>query len=205
MAEAKDQTAATPRTRTAKKTTTSNVTKPAAKTAAPKTTAAKTTAAKAEAKPATETAGAAAQTAAQTATETATATATETATATPSAAEPAAPQSQTTKSQTSKAEAEKPVQSTPNADETTHRVSVTIPLDGAVVGVAVKAASLPLTAAKKVAQNKNGIPAYIAVGSLAVIGAVEWPVAAVGGLGLAALRRWGPLKPAQNQESAKSA
>ncbi|WP_194925698.1 hypothetical protein [Catenulispora pinisilvae] len=169
------------------------MTKPAAKTAAPKTTAAK-----AEAKPATETAGTAAQTAA------------ETVTPTPSAAEPAVTQSQTTQSQTtqsqtSKTEAEKPVQSTPNADETTHRVSVTIPLDGAVVGVAVKAASLPLTAAKKVAQNKNGIPAYIAVGSLAVIGAVEWPVVAVGGLGLAALRRWGPLKPAQNQESAKSA
>ncbi|WP_194895294.1 hypothetical protein [Catenulispora pinisilvae] len=164
------------------------MTKPAAKTAAPKTTAAK-----AEAKPATETAGTAAQTAA------------ETATPTPSAAEPAVTQSQTTQPQTSKTEAEKPVQSTPNPDETTHRVSVTIPLDGAVVGVAVKAASLPLTAAKKVAQNKNGIPAYIAVGSLAVIGAVEWPVVAVGGLGLAALRRWGPLKPAQNQESAKSA
>jgi hypothetical protein len=26
---------------------------------------------------------------------------------------------------------------------------------------------------------------------------VEWPVAAVGGLSLAALRRWGPLKPAE--------
>ncbi|WP_194908445.1 hypothetical protein [Catenulispora rubra] len=131
-------------------------------------------------------------------------------------------------SDTTKAEAEKPVQSSQKteqkaeqkdqkaeqkAEEPGHRISVTIPLDSAAVGLAVKAATLPVTAVKKVAQNRNGIPAYIAVGGLAVIGAVEWPVAAVGGLSLAALRRWGPLKPApesgskpeSKQESKKSA
>jgi len=110
-----------------------------------------------------------------------------------------------TKSDTTKAEAEKPVQSSQKTDQKTeeagNRISVTIPLDSAAVGLAVKAATLPVTAVKKVARNKNGIPAYVAVGGLAVIGAVEWPVAAVGGLGLAALRRWGPLKPARESES----
>jgi hypothetical protein len=105
---------------------------------------------------------------------------------------------------TPKPEARKPAPPTPNATEPGNRVSVTIPLDSAVVGVALKAATLPVTAAKKVAQNKNGIPAYVAVGGLAVIGAVEWPIAAVGGLSLAALRRWGPLKPEQ-QEPKKGA
>ena len=85
------------------------------------------------------------------------------------------------------------------------RHSVTIPLDSIPVGLAIKAATLPVTAVKKVAKSKNGIPAYAAVGGLAVIGAVEWPVAAVGGLSLAALRRWGPLKPEQKQEPAKKA
>jgi hypothetical protein len=103
------------------------------------------------------------------------------------------------------AQSSQPAQPAPKADETGHRLIVTIPLDGALVGTAVKAATLPLTAAKKVAQNKNGLPAYAAVGGLAVLGAVEWPVAAVGGLSLAALRRWGPLKPAPDQEPAKSA
>ncbi|MBS2537724.1 hypothetical protein KGQ20_33725 [Catenulispora sp. NF23] len=208
MAEAKDQTTAKPRTRTAKTAAKATVAKTAAKPtvkATAKTPAAKAEAqpeAKPEAKAAPETTATAARTATETATPAENATPAKTATSTPSpsVSEPAA-----TQTQTSKTEAEKPVRSTPNADETTHRVSVTIPLDGAVVGMAVKAATLPLTAAKKVAQNKNGIPAYVAVGSLAVIGAVEWPVVAVGGLGLAALRRWGPLKPTKNQEPAKSA
>lgn len=91
----------------------------------------------------------------------------------------------------------KPAQPAPSAAKPGNRVSVTIPLDSALAGVALKAATLPVSAAKKVAQNRNGIPAYVAVGGLAVIGAVEWPVAAVGGLSLAALRRWGPLKPAE--------
>lgn len=80
-------------------------------------------------------------------------------------------------------------------------LSVTIPLDSGLVDVAVKAVTLPVTTARKVVQNRNGLPAYLAVGGLAVVGAVEWPVAAATGLGLAAMRRWGPLKPAQNGTS----
>lgn len=95
------------------------------------------------------------------------------------------------------------MRSTPNGGASGSRISVTIPLDSVVAGVALKAATLPVTAAKKVAQNRNGIPAYVAVGGLAVIGAVEWPVAAVGGLSLAAMRRWGPLKPEQKPEPEK--
>lgn len=108
---------------------------------------------------------------------------------------------------TAKTAASKPAQPAPAPDnaENGNRLTVVIPLDGALVGTAVKAATLPLTAAKKVAQKKNGFPAYAAVGGLAVLGAVEWPVAAAGGLGLAVLRRWGPLKPAADQDTKKTA
>lgn len=81
--------------------------------------------------------------------------------------------------------------------------SVTIPLDSGIVDVAVKAVTLPVTTARKVARNKNGLPAYLAVGGLVVVGAVEWPVAAATGLGLAALRRWGPLKPEPAEAAAE--
>lgn len=184
MAVAKRQSTAKPRTGTAKEAATTSA---AAAQTAPSQTAAEST----------ETAQTAAvETPASAANATANGTKT-----TKSAAKPAA--------KTTKAEAEKPVQSSQKAEESGNRYSVIIPLDAALVGVAVKAASVPVAAAKKVAQNRNGIPAYVAVGSLAVLGAVEWPVAAVGGLSLAALRRWGPLKPAQApapaQEPQKSA
>jgi hypothetical protein len=81
--------------------------------------------------------------------------------------------------------------------------SVTIPLDSGLVDVAVKAVTFPVTTAMKVAQNRNGLPAYLAVGGLVVVGVVEWPVAAATGLGLAALRRWGPLKPTRTEQPAE--
>lgn len=161
--------------------------KPRARTA--KSAAAKTAAAKTTAKAATETAKAAEE-AAEAAQKAADAQAT--------AAEGDKP-AQPSSSRSSSSSSSQPAEGSGN------RISVTIPLNSPVVGVALKAASVPVNAAKKVAQNKNGIPAYVAVGGLAVIGAVEWPVAAVGGLSLAALRRWGPLKPAQDEESKKSA
>lgn len=67
--------------------------------------------------------------------------------------------------------------------------------DQQLVNAAVGAVTLPVTVVKKVATAQNGLPAYLAVGGLAVVGVLEWPVAAVAGLGLAALRRWGPLRP----------
>lgn len=187
MAEAKDQSAA------------ETVEVPAAKKTATKATAKRASAAKPAAKTA-------AKTAAKPAAKTAKATAKPTPAAksaepekpaeTPKSSQPAP---STAGSSTTAPSASPQVTAAPGT-----RITVNIPLDSAVVGVALKAATLPVSAAKKVAQNKNGIPAYVAVGGMAVIGAVEWPVAAVGGLGLAALRRWGPLKPSREQEPAKN-
>ena len=199
MAVAKKTTAAKPRTR-------------AVKTAAPSSGGAAETETQAVAAPVAAANGAKATSAPKPAvrtTATATVPKTTSTSATSAPSTPSDTAGKATTSDTTKAEAEKPVQSTQktdqNAEESGNRISVTIPLDSAALGLAVKAATLPVTAVKKVAQNRNGIPAYVAVGGLAVIGAVEWPVAAVGGLSLAALRRWGPLKPAQEPESKQAA
>ena len=52
---------------------------------------------------------------------------------------------------------------------------------------------LPLAVARRVLPRQE-LPVYLGVGALAVVGAIEWPVAVGAGLGYAALRRWGPLR-----------
>ena len=65
-------------------------------------------------------------------------------------------------------------------------------------------AKVPVVVARKVLPV-NGLPLYLGIGGLAVIGAVEWPVAAATGAGLAVLRRWGPLRPGPNGAKRTSA
>lgn len=79
-------------------------------------------------------------------------------------------------------------------------LTVTLPLDRDTVNAAAQTATtvamVPVTTAKNVLQSPNaGLPAYIGIAGLAAVGLVEWPVAAVAGVGLACLRRWGPLRP----------
>lgn len=83
-------------------------------------------------------------------------------------------------------------------------LTLTIPLDGDAVYAAAQTAAtavmVPVTAAKNVLRSrKAGVPAYLGIAGLAAMDLIEWPVAAVAGVGLAYLRRWGPLRP----ESAK--
>lgn len=77
--------------------------------------------------------------------------------------------------------------------------SVTIPLDhilSATVHASVAAAKMPVTAARRITSAENGLPVYVGLGALVVVGVAEWPVIAAAGAGVAALRRWGPLRPA---------
>ena len=59
---------------------------------------------------------------------------------------------------------------------------------------ATAAARLPLVAGREAIRTAHGLPAYLGVGALVAAGVVEWPVAAAAGVGVAALRRWGPAK-----------
>jgi len=81
-------------------------------------------------------------------------------------------------------------------------VKVTVPpLDQAVVGTAVGAVRTPVSVARRVAPVAHGLPVYLGLGGLAVVGLVEWPIAAAAGAGFAALRRWGPLRSEANEHS----
>jgi hypothetical protein len=76
-------------------------------------------------------------------------------------------------------------------------ITVTIPLDR-LVSAATSSVTRPVRIARRLLPMKHGLPVYLGIGGLAVVGAVEWPVAAAAGAGFAALRRWGPesLRPA---------
>jgi hypothetical protein len=87
-----------------------------------------------------------------------------------------------------------------SAQQEARSITLTIPVDQ-VVTAATAVARLPLDAARKVAPTRanglKGVPVYLGLGGLTVVGLVEWPVAAAAGAGYAALRRWGPLNPSR--------
>jgi hypothetical protein len=76
-----------------------------------------------------------------------------------------------------------------------YTVTVTLPVEQ-VVAVANTMVKVPVSVARRVIPTGGGMPVYLGLGGLAMVGAVEWPLAAAAGLGFAALRRWGPLRPA---------
>lgn len=83
------------------------------------------------------------------------------------------------------------------AKEQTPVYRLTVPVDRLDQAAADTAAALvrtPVTVARRVGPMAHGLPVYVGLGGLAVLGAVEWPVAAAAGVGFAALRRWGPLR-----------
>ncbi|HWG26155.1 hypothetical protein [Actinospica sp.] len=76
-----------------------------------------------------------------------------------------------------------------------YRISIPVDrLDQAAADAAAALVRTPVTVARRVAPMGHGLPVYLGLGGLAVLGAVEWPVAAAAGVGFAALRRWGPLR-----------
>jgi hypothetical protein len=62
-------------------------------------------------------------------------------------------------------------------------------------GAAVQLVGTPVAAARRVLDAKGGLPAYLGAGALAVAGVIQWPVAAAGSAGYAALRKWGRELP----------
>jgi hypothetical protein len=66
---------------------------------------------------------------------------------------------------------------------------VTIPADK-IFSTATGIVMTPVAMARRVLPAKGGIPLYAGLGALAVVGIIEWPVAAAAGAGYALARRW---------------
>ena len=82
-------------------------------------------------------------------------------------------------------------------------VTVSIPVTlEQIIATYETISKLPTYALRRAVTSKRGLPVYLGIGGLAVVGIAEWPVAAVAGVGYAALRRWGPLplRPAPAQD-----
>ncbi|SEN19704.1 hypothetical protein [Actinacidiphila rubida] len=75
-----------------------------------------------------------------------------------------------------------------------HDLTLTIPVDSAASAVG-KVVSLPVVAAQRILPSAGGLPLYVGLGALGVVGVLEWPVAAGIGVGYAVLRQGGPLNP----------
>lgn len=95
---------------------------------------------------------------------------------------------------------EKPAESTtataPADNSGGRSITVTIPVTmEQVVSATLAVAHWRTGVIRKVASTKRGLPLYLGIGGLAVVGLAEWPAAAAAGVGIAVLRRWGPLRP----------
>ncbi|AJE39208.1 hypothetical protein CP978_03965 [Streptomyces nodosus] len=87
---------------------------------------------------------------------------------------------------------------TPKKDSpaTGHRtITIAVPPLAQAADLVVEVASLPMNTARRLLPAKGGLPLYAGLGALAVLGALEWPVAMGVGIGYAVLRHRGPLAP----------
>jgi hypothetical protein len=62
-----------------------------------------------------------------------------------------------------------------------------------MVSTAVAAAAAPIGAARRLLAAKGGLPLYAGLGGLALVGAIEWPVAVAAGAGYGLARFWAGL------------
>ncbi|MCL2730996.1 MAG: hypothetical protein FWE15_13355, partial [Actinomycetia bacterium] len=58
-----------------------------------------------------------------------------------------------------------------------HDMTITIPVDSAANAVG-KVVTLPVTAAQRILPAAGGLPLYMGLGALGIVGVLEWPVAA---------------------------
>ncbi|MFE4367913.1 hypothetical protein ACFRMN_06560 [Streptomyces sp. NPDC056835] len=83
-----------------------------------------------------------------------------------------------------------------------HTFTVTVPSFNRVTDDAVKAAMVPVAVAREVLPAKGGLPLYLGLGAMGVVGVLEWPVAVGIGVGYAVLRgKKGPLSPSASAHS----
>lgn len=83
-----------------------------------------------------------------------------------------------------------------------HDMTITIPVDSAANAVG-KVVTLPVTAAQRILPAAGGLPLYMGLGALGIVGVLEWPVAAGIGVGYAVLRQGGPLNPHPDKDAVK--
>ncbi|MEV6425786.1 hypothetical protein [Streptomyces sp. NPDC051662] len=89
-----------------------------------------------------------------------------------------------------------------SASDGRHTFTVTVPSFNRVTDDAVKAAMVPVAVAREVLPAKGGLPLYLGLGAMGVVGVLEWPVAVGIGVGYAVLRgRNGPLDPSASAHS----
>ncbi|MFF4605842.1 hypothetical protein ACFY12_24260 [Streptomyces sp. NPDC001339] len=101
----------------------------------------------------------------------------------------------TTTSPKSPQKSSKARKKTPTAQPAGHTISVTVPPLGDAATKAVAAAAVPVEVARRALPAKGGLPLYLGLGALGVVGALDWPVAVGIGIGYAILRHDGPLTP----------
>ncbi|MEV6056308.1 hypothetical protein [Streptomyces sp. NPDC052107] len=108
--------------------------------------------------------------------------------------DPSRPASRTNTTQRSDAEpTTKPPKKTAAAASGGHTITITLPALGQAATRVVTAATVPVATARRLLPAKGGLPLYAGLGVLAVVGALEWPVAAGVGIGYAVLRSNGLL------------
>jgi len=89
----------------------------------------------------------------------------------------------------------------PGASHGGRSLTLTVPpLSETATRAVQQVAALPVTAVRRVLPAKGGLPLYAGLGALAVVGALEWPLAVGIGVGYALLRHHGPLAPPSDSE-----
>jgi hypothetical protein len=73
-------------------------------------------------------------------------------------------------------------------------MTVTIPGDK-IFSTAADIVMTPVTVARQILPAKGGVPLYAGLGALAVVGIIDWPVAAAAGAGYALARYWTRQEP----------
>ena len=93
--------------------------------------------------------------------------------------------------------------STAKKGDAQRAIVLTIPLERAA-SAAEKIVTMPFKTAQRVLPAKGGLPLYLGVGALGIVGILEWPVAAGIGIGYAVLRHGGLLDPAPGSRAKSS-
>jgi hypothetical protein len=74
-----------------------------------------------------------------------------------------------------------------------------------VLSAAAAVAAAPVAAARRVLAAKRGLPLYAGLGGLALVGIIDWPVAAAAGAGYGLARFWCDLDEQRKQSPVRPA
>jgi len=88
-----------------------------------------------------------------------------------------------------------------SAAEEPRGITMTIPADR-IFSAAAGIVTTPIAVARQVLPAKGGMPLYAGLGALAVVGIIDWPVAAAAGAGYALARYWTRQEPQMGPRAA---